>query len=128
MKSKAKVSIGGKSPQNYYCFNNIVYSSYKTIFVSCIWKICERWSSPIERYDSGGVLFHTRVVSEQQLVQSTYHKFFPLVASTELVAIISAISLKYQRRQGTEAKWKKLITQEKRRKLAALPEMRVALA
>ena len=80
------------------------------------------------QYDGGRVLFHTRVVSEQQLVQSTYHKFFPLVASTELVAIISAISLKYQRRQGTEAKWKKLITQEKRRKLAALPEMRVALA
>ena len=82
------------------------------------------------QYDGGGVLFHTRVVSEQQPVQSTYHKFFPLVASTEVVAIISAISLKYQRRQGggTEAKWKKLITQEKRRKLAALPEMRVALA
>ena len=52
------------------------------------------------QYDGGRVLFHTRVVSEQQLVQSTYHKFFPLVASTELVAIISAISLKYQRRQG----------------------------
>ena len=80
------------------------------------------------QYDGGRVLFHTRVVSEQQLVQSTYHKFFPLVASTEVVAIISAISLKYQRRQCTEAKWKKLITQEKRRKLAALPEMRVALA
>ena len=98
MKSKAKVSIGGKSPQNYYCFNNIVYSSYKTIFVSCIWKICERWSSPIERYDSGGVLFHTRgrVLSEQQLVQSTYHKFF----STEVVPIISAYER--QRRQDKE--------------------------
>ena len=56
------------------------------------------------QYDGGRVLFHTRVVSEQQLVQSTYHKFFPLVASTELVAIISAIRLKYQRRRRQSGK------------------------
>ena len=122
MKSKARVSIGDKSLQNCMAFRPV--GELQNNIVSCIWKIWEIWTL----WGIWTIWWWWGPVSHQGGVRATYHKFFPLVASTQLVAIISAISLKYQRRQGTEAKWKKLITQEKRRKLAALPEMRVALA
>ena len=58
-----------------YCFNNIVYSSWRPIgelqnyICSWIQTICERWWSRIGRfrqYDGGRVLFHTSVWEQQQ--------------------------------------------------------------